>query len=208
MGQEFGGSRQGGVGVDAGMRRVLHGRGVEIVERFGGAYGVGDVRRAAGAAQVAGLAYSCGAWWRTSRRVARRSRRSRCAPACPGRGARCPCRRRAGSWWRVHSALRAPVGTLRAARSSKVVISARRETMCSPSWSTRSVSTRVVDGQVAGDDQRAALTAPDLYALLRPGGSDRGYEAELKRLTRVPPSSTTSAQKRSANSPKKPPTAC
>ncbi|MFE9391646.1 ATP-binding protein [Streptomyces sp. NPDC006784] len=31
-----------------------------------------------------------------------------------------------------------------------------------------------------------ALTAPDMYALLRPGGSDRGGEAELKRLTRVP----------------------
>lgn len=31
-----------------------------------------------------------------------------------------------------------------------------------------------------------ATTAPDMYALLRPGGSDRGGEAELKRLTRVP----------------------
>lgn len=31
-----------------------------------------------------------------------------------------------------------------------------------------------------------ALTAPDMYALLRPGGSERGAEAELKRLTRVP----------------------
>lgn len=31
-----------------------------------------------------------------------------------------------------------------------------------------------------------ATTAPDMYALLRPGGSDRGAEYELKRLTRVP----------------------
>lgn len=31
-----------------------------------------------------------------------------------------------------------------------------------------------------------ATTAPDMYALLRPGGSDRGPEAELRRLTRVP----------------------
>lgn len=31
-----------------------------------------------------------------------------------------------------------------------------------------------------------ATTAPDLYALLRPGGSERGPEAELKRLTTVP----------------------
>lgn len=31
-----------------------------------------------------------------------------------------------------------------------------------------------------------AYTAPDLYALLRPNGSERGPEAELKRLTRVP----------------------
>ncbi|MFJ2676350.1 ATP-binding protein [Streptomyces sp. NPDC087525] len=31
-----------------------------------------------------------------------------------------------------------------------------------------------------------ALTAPDMYALLRPGGSERGAEQELKRLTKVP----------------------
>jgi DNA replication protein DnaC len=31
-----------------------------------------------------------------------------------------------------------------------------------------------------------ALTAPDMYALLRPGGSERGAEYELKRLTKVP----------------------
>ncbi|MFJ2067063.1 ATP-binding protein [Streptomyces albidoflavus] len=31
-----------------------------------------------------------------------------------------------------------------------------------------------------------ATTAPDMYALLRPGGSDRGAEYELKRLMQVP----------------------
>lgn len=31
-----------------------------------------------------------------------------------------------------------------------------------------------------------AITAPDMYALLRPGGSDRGTEYEVKRLKRVP----------------------
>ncbi len=31
-----------------------------------------------------------------------------------------------------------------------------------------------------------ATTAPDMYALLRPGGSERGAEYELKRLTRIP----------------------
>lgn len=31
-----------------------------------------------------------------------------------------------------------------------------------------------------------ATTAPDMYGLLRPGGSDRGIEAELKRLCRIP----------------------
>lgn len=31
-----------------------------------------------------------------------------------------------------------------------------------------------------------ATTAPDMYALLRPGGSERGAEAELRGLTRVP----------------------
>lgn len=31
-----------------------------------------------------------------------------------------------------------------------------------------------------------AITAPDMYGLLRPGGSDRGAEAELKRLCKVP----------------------
>ncbi|MGW2692392.1 ATP-binding protein [Streptomyces sp. NPDC001296] len=30
------------------------------------------------------------------------------------------------------------------------------------------------------------LTAPDMYALLRPGGSERGAEHELKQLTRIP----------------------
>lgn len=40
----------------------------------------------------------------------------------------------------------------------------------------------------AGPDrfEMIALTAPDMYGLLRPGGSDRGTEAELKRLCRVP----------------------
>lgn len=31
-----------------------------------------------------------------------------------------------------------------------------------------------------------ATTAPDMYALLRPGGSERGAEYELKRLAKVP----------------------
>ncbi|MCX4801739.1 ATP-binding protein [Streptomyces sp. NBC_01214] len=31
-----------------------------------------------------------------------------------------------------------------------------------------------------------AVTAPDMYALLRPGGSEKGAEYELKRLTNVP----------------------
>lgn len=31
-----------------------------------------------------------------------------------------------------------------------------------------------------------AITAPDMYGLLRPGGSERGAEAELKRLCRIP----------------------
>jgi DNA replication protein DnaC len=31
-----------------------------------------------------------------------------------------------------------------------------------------------------------ALTAPDMYALLRPGGSEHGAEHELKRLTKIP----------------------
>ncbi|WNI19144.1 LAGLIDADG family homing endonuclease [Actinacidiphila sp. ITFR-21] len=31
-----------------------------------------------------------------------------------------------------------------------------------------------------------AMTAPDMYGLLRPGGSDRGAEAELKRLCKIP----------------------
>ncbi|MEU9760250.1 ATP-binding protein [Streptomyces sp. NPDC047987] len=31
-----------------------------------------------------------------------------------------------------------------------------------------------------------ATTAPDLYGLLRPGGSDKGSETELKRLMRIP----------------------
>lgn len=40
----------------------------------------------------------------------------------------------------------------------------------------------------AGPDrfELVALTAPDMYALLRPGGSDRGAEHELKRLCRIP----------------------
>lgn len=31
-----------------------------------------------------------------------------------------------------------------------------------------------------------ATTAPDMYGRLRPGGSDKGTETELKRLTRIP----------------------
>jgi DNA replication protein DnaC len=31
-----------------------------------------------------------------------------------------------------------------------------------------------------------ALTAPDMYALLRPGGSEHGAEYELKRITKIP----------------------
>lgn len=31
-----------------------------------------------------------------------------------------------------------------------------------------------------------ALTAPDMYALMRPGGSDQGPEYEVKRLMRIP----------------------
>ncbi|MBT2467799.1 ATP-binding protein [Streptomyces sp. ISL-66] len=31
-----------------------------------------------------------------------------------------------------------------------------------------------------------AVTAPDMYALLRPGGSERGTEYEVKRLKRIP----------------------
>ncbi|MET9222400.1 ATP-binding protein [Streptomyces sp. NPDC003300] len=31
-----------------------------------------------------------------------------------------------------------------------------------------------------------AITAPDMYGLLRPGGSERGTEAELKRLCKIP----------------------
>ncbi|RBL87030.1 ATP-binding protein, partial [Streptomyces cavourensis] len=31
-----------------------------------------------------------------------------------------------------------------------------------------------------------ALTAPDMYALMRPGGSDNGPEHEVKRLMRIP----------------------
>lgn len=31
-----------------------------------------------------------------------------------------------------------------------------------------------------------ALTAPDMYALLRPGGSERGTEYEVKRLKKIP----------------------
>jgi DNA replication protein DnaC len=40
----------------------------------------------------------------------------------------------------------------------------------------------------AGPDrfEMIAMTAPDMYGLLRPGGSDRGAETELKRLCRVP----------------------
>ncbi|BBB01036.1 putative DNA replication protein [Actinacidiphila reveromycinica] len=40
----------------------------------------------------------------------------------------------------------------------------------------------------AGPDrfEMIAITAPDMYGLLRPGGSDRGHEAELKRLCRIP----------------------
>lgn len=34
--------------------------------------------------------------------------------------------------------------------------------------------------------QMIATTAPDLYGLLRPGGSDKGSEHELKRLCRIP----------------------
>lgn len=34
--------------------------------------------------------------------------------------------------------------------------------------------------------QMIATTAPDLYGLLRPGGSDKGSEHELKRLMRIP----------------------
>ncbi|KPC89842.1 ATP-binding protein, partial [Streptomyces sp. NRRL F-6602] len=42
--------------------------------------------------------------------------------------------------------------------------------------------------QPAGPDRYEviATTAPDMYALLRPGGSERGAEHELKRLMRVP----------------------
>ncbi|MDX3239764.1 ATP-binding protein [Streptomyces sp. ME03-5709C] len=40
----------------------------------------------------------------------------------------------------------------------------------------------------AGPDrfEMRAITAPDLYALLRPGGSERGAEYELRRLATVP----------------------
>lgn len=40
----------------------------------------------------------------------------------------------------------------------------------------------------AGPDrfELIALTAPDMYALLRPGGSDRGTEYEVQRLMRIP----------------------
>jgi DNA replication protein DnaC len=40
----------------------------------------------------------------------------------------------------------------------------------------------------AGPDryELIAITAPDMYALLRPGGSEHGAEHELKRLTRIP----------------------
>jgi len=31
-----------------------------------------------------------------------------------------------------------------------------------------------------------AITAPDMYALMRPGGSDRGTEYEVKRLKKIP----------------------
>lgn len=37
-----------------------------------------------------------------------------------------------------------------------------------------------------GRFEMIATTAPDMYGLLRPGGSDRGSEAELKRLCAVP----------------------
>lgn len=36
------------------------------------------------------------------------------------------------------------------------------------------------------DFQMIATTAPDLYGLLRPGGSEKGSEHELKRLCRIP----------------------
>ncbi|MEU5580986.1 ATP-binding protein [Streptomyces huasconensis] len=40
----------------------------------------------------------------------------------------------------------------------------------------------------AGPDrfELIAVTAPDMYALIRPGGSDRGPEYEVKRLMRIP----------------------
>ncbi|WP_237518381.1 ATP-binding protein [Streptomyces sp. SID4982] len=40
----------------------------------------------------------------------------------------------------------------------------------------------------AGPDrfELLALTAPDMYALMRPNGSERGPEAEVKRLMRIP----------------------
>ena len=40
----------------------------------------------------------------------------------------------------------------------------------------------------AGPDrfELIALTAPDMYALMRPGGSDQGPEYEVKRLMRIP----------------------
>lgn len=40
----------------------------------------------------------------------------------------------------------------------------------------------------AGPDrfELIALTAPDMYALMRPGGSERGPEYEVKRLMRIP----------------------
>lgn len=40
----------------------------------------------------------------------------------------------------------------------------------------------------AGPDrfELIALTAPDMYALMRPGGSDNGPEHEVKRLMRIP----------------------
>jgi DNA replication protein DnaC len=40
----------------------------------------------------------------------------------------------------------------------------------------------------AGPDryELIALTAPDMYALMRPGGSERGAEYEVKRLMRIP----------------------
>lgn len=37
-----------------------------------------------------------------------------------------------------------------------------------------------------GRFEMIAITAPDMYGLLRPGGSERGTEAELKRLCRIP----------------------